>query len=104
MTGVRVGWKEERGFGFIRPDAGGGDVFVHRRNIVNALWLKQGQRVTFELVDDARSRKRRAFSFAVLDERKHALCSDCEADIDHVDSDGLQDVCLIGASGGRERQ
>jgi CspA family cold shock protein len=65
-SGVCTGWKEERGFGFIRPDEGGADVFVHRRNIANSLMLRQGQRVTFEIVDDARSGKPRADRVRVL--------------------------------------
>jgi CspA family cold shock protein len=64
--GVCVGWKEERGFGFVRPDEGGADVFVHRRNIANALWLSQGARVTFDLVTDERSGKPRADRVRVL--------------------------------------
>jgi CspA family cold shock protein len=65
-SGICTGWKEDRGFGFLRPDHGGPDVFVHRRDIGNALWLTQGQRVTFEVVDDARSGKPRADNVRVL--------------------------------------
>ncbi|GAB6939632.1 cold-shock protein [Isoptericola variabilis] len=48
-----VSWFDDvKGFGFIAPDAGGGDVFVH----VNALGpgltgLSEGARVTFDVVD-----------------------------------------------------
>lgn len=65
-TGTCTGWKEERGFGFVRPDEGGADIFVHRRNIANALWLREGQRVTFEVVNDGRSGKSRADNVRVV--------------------------------------
>jgi cold shock protein len=29
IKGVLKTWKEDRGFGFIKPDAGGKDVFIH---------------------------------------------------------------------------
>jgi CspA family cold shock protein len=51
-SGTVAHFNEERGFGFIRPDDGGGDIFVHARNIANADRLTQGQRVSFEVVDD----------------------------------------------------
>ena len=57
--GVVVGFKDDRGFGFIRPDDGGGDVFVHARDIANADKLNQGQRVSFEIVNDDRRGKPR---------------------------------------------
>jgi CspA family cold shock protein len=65
-AGTCVGWKDDRGFGFIRPDGGGGDVFVHMRDIVNADALSQGARVTFEIVDDERRGKPRADRVRVL--------------------------------------
>jgi len=64
--GVVVGFKDDRGFGFIRPDGGGGDVFVHARNIANADKLNQGQRVSFEIVTDDRRNKPRADRVRVI--------------------------------------
>jgi len=46
-----VKWFDERkGFGFIIPDDGGSDLFVHHSNIVTEGFrtLKDGQKVEFE--------------------------------------------------------
>lgn len=46
-----------KGFGFILPDDGGFDAFVHITAVKRAGLpeLKEGQRVSFELVPDKRS-------------------------------------------------
>ena len=64
--GVVVGFKDDRDFGFIRPDDGGSDLFVHARNIANADKLNQGQRVSFEVVTDDRRGKPRADRVRVI--------------------------------------
>jgi cold shock protein len=66
-SGVVVGFKDDRGYGWIRPDdGGGGDIFVHARNIVNADKLNQGQRVSFDVVTDDRRGKPRADKVRVI--------------------------------------
>ena len=42
----------EKGFGFIIPDEGGKDVFVHRNNVEGLGWndgLRDGEEVEFEV-------------------------------------------------------
>jgi CspA family cold shock protein len=51
-----VSWFDEgKGFGFITPDAGGEDVFVHVRALAEGLtWLTEGDRVTYDVVQGDR--------------------------------------------------
>ena len=51
-----VGWyDEDKGFGFVTPDAGGPDVFVHVRALADGLtWLTEGDRVTYDVVQGDR--------------------------------------------------
>lgn len=56
-TGRVITWKNERGFGFIKPDEGGEDVFVHYTDIVSdekRRNLTEGQAVSFEMVEGRR--------------------------------------------------
>ena len=47
-----VSWYDEsKGFGFVTPDAGGDDVFVHARALAEGLtWLTEGDRVAYDVV------------------------------------------------------
>lgn len=60
MTTGTVKWfNSQKGFGFIAPDDGGSDAFVHISAVERAGMsdLREGQKVGFELVTDQRSGK-----------------------------------------------
>lgn len=59
QIGVVKWFNANKGFGFIQPDAGGADVFVHVSAIERAGLpsLVEGQKVGYELMVDKRSGK-----------------------------------------------
>ena len=60
MTTGTVKWfNSQKGFGFIQPDNGGSDAFVHISAVERAGlgMLSEGQKVEYELVADRRSGK-----------------------------------------------
>ena len=58
-TGTVKWFNAQKGFGFIQPEAGGPDVFVHISAVERAglNGLNEGQKVSFEVVADRRSGK-----------------------------------------------
>ena len=51
-------FSDERGFGFIRPDDGSDEVFVHRTDLARSLnILLPDQKVSYELMDGKRGKK-----------------------------------------------
>ncbi len=58
-TGVVKWFNNQKGFGFIQPESGGKDVFVHISAVERAgmSTLNEGQRVAFDVVADRRSGK-----------------------------------------------
>jgi CspA family cold shock protein len=70
MTTGTVKWFNlQKGFGFIAPDDGGKDAFVHISAMERAgiSELREGQKLRFELVSDQKSGKMSAESLAILD-------------------------------------
>jgi CspA family cold shock protein len=60
MSKGTVKWfNSMKGFGFIQPDDGGKDVFVHISAVERAGMsdLREGQKVTFDVVPDRKSGK-----------------------------------------------
>jgi cold shock protein len=72
MQGTVAFFNEERGFGFIRPDDGSRDVFVHIRAVqkAGAYVLSEGQRVSFDVVTNPRTGKPAAANLKI--DRKDA--------------------------------
>jgi CspA family cold shock protein len=59
QTGTVKWFNGQKGFGFIQPDEGGNDVFVHISAVERAgmRTLNEGQKISFEVVADRRSGK-----------------------------------------------
>ncbi len=59
ITGKVKFYSEQKGFGFITPDDGGRDVFVHATALERAGMpgLVEGQKVSFDTQQDRRSGK-----------------------------------------------
>jgi CspA family cold shock protein len=58
-TGTVKWFNSTKGFGFIQPDAGGPDVFVHVSAVERAglRGLNEGQKISYELTPDRRTGK-----------------------------------------------
>ena len=70
MTTGTVKWfNATKGFGFIQPDDGGKDAFVHISAVERAglRSLNEGQKVEYELVADRRSGKVSADNLKTVD-------------------------------------
>jgi CspA family cold shock protein len=68
MASGTVKWfNSQKGFGFIQPDDGSKDVFVHISAVERAGMgtLNEGQKVSFELVADRRTGKSAAENLRV---------------------------------------
>ena len=58
-TGTVKWFNAQKGYGFIQPDEGGKDVFVHISAVERAGMngLHEGQRVSFDLITDRKNGK-----------------------------------------------
>ncbi|MEF3365330.1 cold-shock protein [Methylocystis sp. 9N] len=59
QTGIVKWFNAQKGFGFIQPESGGADVFVHISAVERAglHGLAEGQKINYEIVVDQRSGK-----------------------------------------------
>jgi CspA family cold shock protein len=60
-------FNSERGYGFIKPDDGGRDVFVHITAVERAglKTLNEGQRITFDVEPDKKGKGPKAVNLVV---------------------------------------
>jgi len=67
MTGTVKFFNGERGYGFIKPDDGGRDVFVHITAVERAglKALTEGQRITFDVEPDKKGKGPKAVNLVV---------------------------------------
>jgi CspA family cold shock protein len=67
-TGTVKWFNSQKGYGFIQPDEGGTDVFVHVSAVERAgiHGLDEGQKVSYEVVQDRRSGKSAADNLSII--------------------------------------
>lgn len=59
-TGTVKFFNDDKGFGFITPETGGTDVFVHVSALQGGGSLREGQKVSYEVGQDRKTGKSKA--------------------------------------------
>ena len=49
MKGTVKRWLDQKGYGFIKPEEGEDEIFIHYSEVKNSYDLKEGQEVEFEV-------------------------------------------------------
>ena len=65
-TGIVKFFAQDKGFGFITPDSGGPDVFVHISAVGFGGDLQDGQKVSYDVGQDRKTGKSKAENVTVL--------------------------------------
>jgi CspA family cold shock protein len=65
-TGTVKFFAQDKGFGFIAPDDGGQDVFVHISALNSGTALQDGQKVRYEIGQDRKTGKSKAENVSVI--------------------------------------
>ena len=65
-TGTVKFFAQDKGFGFITPDNGGPDVFVHISAVGSGASLHDGQKVSYDVGQDRKTGKSKAENVSVL--------------------------------------
>jgi len=67
QTGVVKFFNTEKGYGFIKPDGGGNDIFVHITAVEQAglRSLSEGQKISFEIEPDKKGKGPKAVNLRV---------------------------------------
>lgn len=65
-TGTVKFFNDDKGFGFITPDNGGQDVFVHISALERGSSLREGDKVRYEVGQDRKTGKSKAENVSVL--------------------------------------
>ncbi|MGP4029204.1 cold-shock protein [Actinomadura sp. 3N407] len=101
QTGRILQFERSRGFGFIAPDAGGEDVFLHINEFDgDEVQLSPGVRVAYEVVDGERGKKAYAIRLARGEPGARGVpagvaASSAADDPASDDQDGLCDVLTV---------
>ena len=64
-TGTVKFFAQDKGFGFITPDTGGPDVFVHISAVERGVPLQDGQKVQYDVGEDRKTGKSKAENVSV---------------------------------------
>ncbi|MBW6424820.1 cold-shock protein [Rhizobium sp. XQZ8] len=65
-TGTVKFFNQDKGFGFITPENGGQDVFVHFSALQRGDSLREGDKVSYEVGQDRKTGKSKAENVSVL--------------------------------------